>query len=198
MFFIVAIFSVVFFNYQTVENYDRDTTALEKIQKRIEAAGQIWWVINDEHQVSEQLRWDKFTDNLIEGNDKFDQGMNQLMNEVVPGKILNSWRSSENRGRSLANGFPAIGYYYFGYFGVIMLLIITGTIIIIIKNDILSSFISGDILSFLFIGPILELVIRMVAQGDINLFFEGRTLAIVFAYITYGLMKRAMIRSKTL
>ncbi|ENB7662531.1 hypothetical protein ABIN12_001269 [Enterobacter cloacae] len=191
LFFIVGIFSVIFINYQTVENYDRGTTAIEKIQKRIEAAGQVWWVINDNRQVPEEIRWDKFTQNFSTGNDKFDQGMNELMNVVVPTKILDEWRSTENRGRSLANGFPAIGYYYFGYTGVTIFLIIFGCIIIIIKRDILASFESGDVLSFLFLGPILELIIRVVAQGDINLFFEARTYAIFIAYMAYGLMKKA-------
>nr|WP_276590500.1 DUF6418 domain-containing protein [Enterobacter quasiroggenkampii] len=120
--------------------------------------------------------------------------MNELMNVVVPSKILDEWRSTEDRGRSLANGFPAIGYYYFGYTGVTIFLIIFGSIIIAIKRDILASFESGDVLSFLFLGPILELIIRVVAQGDINLFFEVRTYAIFVAYMAYSIMKKAVVR----
>ncbi|EOR5047291.1 DUF6418 domain-containing protein, partial [Escherichia coli] len=174
------------------ENYDKGTSALDKIEKRIEAAGQIWWVINDQKQVDAQFRWDKFIDNFSDKNDQYAQGMNQLMNEVVPANILDTWRSADDRGRSLANGFPAIGYYYFGYIGVVGFLIAFGLIVILVKRDILSSFKSGDILSFLFLGPILELVIRVVAQGDINLFFEGRTYAILFAYTFYGFIKKAV------
>lgn len=193
---IIAVFSLVFVNYQTVENYDSGTTALEKIEKRVEAAGQIWWVINDESQVSDGFRWDKFTANLVGDDNRFDQGMNQLMNEVVPDKYLNSWRQSDERGRSLANGFPAIGYYYFGYFGVAVFMSLLGSAIILIKKDILTSFVSGDVFSFLFIAPLLELVIRVVAQGDINLFFERRTYAILIAYSIYGVVKRMMVRMK--
>lgn len=195
LFLVVGIFTLVLINYQTVENYDSDTTALEKIEKRIEAAGQIWWMINDQSQVSETFRWDKFVNNFKSG-DKYSQGMNQLMNEVVPEKSLSSWRDFDDRGRSLANGFPAIGFYYFGYIGVIILTIILGSAVILIKKDILTTFESGDILSFLFIGPILELIIRVVAQGDINLFFETRTYIIFIAYIFYGLVKRSMMRNK--
>ncbi|MBX9043621.1 hypothetical protein HCG99_06295 [Enterobacter ludwigii] len=115
------------------------------------------------------------------------------MNVVVPPKTLDEWRSTEDRGRSLANGFPAIGYYYFGYTGVTIFLVIFGSIIIAIKRDILASFESGDVLSFLFLGPILELIIRVVAQGDINLFFEPRTYAIFIAYMAYSLMKKAVV-----
>lgn len=192
LFFVVGIFSIIFINYQTVENYDSGTSAIQKIQKRIEAAGQIWWVINDQSQVPEQVRWDKFTQNLSSDNNKFDQGMNELMNVVVPPKTLDEWRSVEDRGRSLANGFPAIGYYYFGYTGVTLFLIVFGCIIIAIKRDILASFESGDVLSFIFLGPILELIIRVVAQGDINLFFEARTYAIFIAYMAYSFMKNAV------
>ncbi|HFW4749247.1 TPA: DUF6418 domain-containing protein, partial [Escherichia coli] len=193
IFLIISIFTIIFINYQTVENYDKGTSALDKIEKRIEAAGQIWWVINDQKQVDAQFRWDKFIDNFSDKkNDQYAQGMNQLMNEVVPANILDTWRSADDRGRSLANGFPAIGYYYFGYIGVVGFLIAFGLIVILVKRDILSSFKSGDILSFLFLGPILELVIRVVAQGDINLFFEGRTYAILFAYTFYGFIKKAV------
>ncbi|MCU6279891.1 DUF6418 domain-containing protein [Enterobacter quasiroggenkampii] len=193
-FFVIGIFSIILINYQTVENYDSSTSAIQKIQKRIEAAGQVWWVINDNNQVPEKIRWDKFTQNFSADNSKFDQGMNELMNVVVPSKILDEWRSTEDRGRSLANGFPAIGYYYFGYTGVTIFLIIFGSIIIAIKRDILASFESGDVLSFLFLGPILELIIRVVAQGDINLFFEVRTYAIFVAYMAYSIMKKAVVR----
>ncbi len=191
---VIGLFSIIFINYQTVENYDANTTALEKVQKRVEAAGQIWWVINDESQVSDHFRWDKFTENFVGNNNKIDQGMNQLMNEVVPDKYLNSWRDSGERGRSLANGFPAIGYYYFGYVGVISFMLFLGAAVIFIKKDILTSFVSGDIISFLFIAPLLELVVRVVAQGDINLFFESRTYAILIAYSMYGVIKKMMAR----
>ncbi|HBC9087574.1 TPA: hypothetical protein KE767_002540 [Citrobacter koseri] len=193
---VFGLFTIIFVNYQTVENYDVNTTALDKVQKRVEAAGQIWWVINDESQVSDRFRWDKFTENFVGNDNKFDQGMNQLMNEVVPDKYLSSWRESGERGRSLANGFPAIGYYYFGYAGVVVFMFLLGSAIILIKKDILTSFVSGDIISFLFIAPLLELVIRVVAQGDINLFFEPRTYAILIAYSIYGLIKKMMVRMK--
>lgn len=193
---VFGVFSIIFINYQTVENYDANTTALDKVQKRVEAAGQIWWAINDENQVSDHFRWDKFTENFAGNNNKFDQGMNQLMNEVVPDKYLSGWRESSERGRSLANGFPAIGYYYFGYVGVIVFMLLLGSAIILIKKDILTSFVSGDIISFLFIAPLLELIIRVVAQGDINLFFEPRTYAILIAYSIYGVVKKVMARRK--
>ncbi|MDI9800224.1 DUF6418 domain-containing protein [Citrobacter koseri] len=193
---VFGLFTIIFVNYQTVENYDVNTTALDKVQKRVEAAGQIWWVINDESQVSDRFRWDKFTENFVGNDNKFDQGMNQLMNEVVPDKYLSIWRESGERGRSLANGFPAIGYYYFGYAGVVVFMFLLGSAIILIKKDILTSFVSGDIISFLFIAPLLELVIRVVAQGDINLFFEPRTYAILIAYSIYGLIKKMMVRMK--
>lgn len=193
---ISGVFFIIFINYQTVENYDSGTTALEKIEKRVEAAGQIWWVINDENQVQNTIRWDKFIRNFEEGNNILDKGMNQLMTEVVPADILNVWRAPDARGRSLANGFPAIGFYYFGYAGVVAFLIIIGVIIILIKQSILASFRSGDVLAFLFIGPILELIIRVVAQGDINILFEKRAYVIVIAYIIYGVVKSLMIRPK--
>ncbi|EHG7583946.1 hypothetical protein J5Y39_004232, partial [Citrobacter sedlakii] len=174
------------------------TTALEKIQKRVEAAGQIWWSINDNNQVPEKDRWDLFLKNFYESSDKYERGMNQLMNVVAPPKYLNAWRSEDSRGQSLANGFPAIGYYYFGYTGIVILILVVGTIIILIKKDILSSFESGDILSFLFLGPLLEVIIRVTAQGDIYLLFEKRTLVIVIAYILYSLLKSLIYRAKPL
>lgn len=195
---IFSVFSIIFINYQTVENYDAKTTALEKIQKRVEAAGQIWWSIKDNNQVPEKDRWDLFLKNFYESSDKYERGMNQLMNVVAPPKYLNAWRSEDSRGQSLANGFPAIGYYYFGYTGIVILILVVGTIIILIKKDILSSFESGDILSFLFLGPLLEVIIRVTAQGDIHLLFEKRTLVIVIAYILYSLLKSLIYRAKPL
>nr|WP_256353779.1 DUF6418 domain-containing protein [Aeromonas sp. sif2433] len=124
--------------------------------------------------------------------------MNQLMDEAVPNNILNAWRQQDTRGRSLANGFPAIGFYYFGYVGVIVFIMVLGGIIIFIKKDILAAFESGDVISFLFIAPIMELAIRVVAQGDIYLFFEKRTYAIIFSYVLYGVIKDLMVRAKSL
>ncbi|RXJ11587.1 DUF6418 domain-containing protein [Lelliottia nimipressuralis] len=194
---VCGLFGIIFINYQTVENYDSKTTALEKVQKRVEAAGQIWWTINDNNQVSQRIRWDLFLKNFNEDGDKFERGMNQLMNVVAPAKYLSAWRSDTSRGQSLANGFPAIGYYYFGYTGIILLILTVGSLIILIKRDVLSSFESGDILSFLFLGPLLEVIIRVTAQGDINLLFEKRTLVIFIAYIVYSLSKGFLIRVKT-
>lgn len=193
---VLGLFSIIFINYQTVENYDAKTTALEKVQKRVEAAGQIWWTINDNSQVPEKNRWDLFLKNFSEDGDKFERGMNQLMNVVAPAKYLNAWRSDASRGQSLANGFPAIGYYYFGYAGIVLLILIVGCIIIFIKKDILSTFESGDVLSFLFIGPLLEVIVRVTAQGDINLLFEKRTMVIIVAYLLYGLLKGLIFGSK--
>jgi len=193
---IFGVFSIIFINYKTVENYDVKTTALEKIQKRVESAGQIWWMINDNNQVPEKFRWDLFLNNFNENGDKYERGMNQLMNVVTPPKYLNAWRSNDSRGQSLANGFPAIGYYYFGYTGIVLLILIVGCIIVLIKKDILATFESGDVLSFLFLGPLLEVIIRVTAQGDINLLFEKRTFAIIIAYILYSVLKRLNFRSK--
>lgn len=193
---IIAVFSIIFINYKTVENYDAKTTALEKIQKRVEAAGQIWWTINDNDQVPEKVRWDLFLKNFSDDGDKFERGMNQLMNVVAPPKYINAWRSDASRGQSLANGFPAIGYYYFGYPGIVLLILIVGCIIVLIKKDILLTFESGDVLSFLFLGPLFEVIIRVTAQGDINLLFEKRTLVIVIAYMLYGVLKRLIFRAK--
>lgn len=191
-----GLFSLIFLNYQTVENYDSGTTPLEKIVKRVESAGQIWWMINDENQVKNKIREDKFLDNFVMDDNPFNKGMNQLMTEVVPGSILDVWREPGARGRSLANGFPAIGYYYFGYAGVIAFIFILGTVIVLVKKDILSSFESGDVISFLFIGPILEIIIRVIAQGDINLFFEKRAYAIFICYMIYGAAKNFLFRWK--
>lgn len=195
VFFTSLIFIIILFNYQTVENYNQSTTALEKIEKRVESAGQIWWTINDENQVDVKSRFDEFIDNF-KSSPEIMKGMNQLMNEVVPANILNEWREPGARGRSLANGFPAIGYYYFGYIGVIGFIILLGSMIILIKKDILAAFESGDVLSFLFIGPLLEVIIRVVAQGDINLFFEPRTYVIVIAYMVFGSIKQMTLRKK--
>ncbi|MBV7413742.1 DUF6418 domain-containing protein [Aeromonas sp. sif2433] len=198
IFLLGSLFSLILFNYQTVENYDNQTTAIEKIEKRVEAAGQIWWVINDESQVDSKLRMDSFLRNFRMEDNNIGKGMNQLMDEAVPNNILNAWRQQDTRGRSLANGFPAIGFYYFGYVGVIVFIMVLGGIIIFIKKDILAAFESGDVISFLFIAPIMELAIRVVAQGDIYLFFEKRTYAIIFSYVLYGVIKDLMVRAKSL
>lgn len=195
LFFTSLIAIVIFFNYQTVENYNQSTSALDKIEKRIEAAGQIWWAINDEAQVDVKYRVNDFFANFSSNPDKL-KGMNQLMTEVVPAKILNEWRSPDARYKSLANGFPAIGFYYFGYVGVVLFIFLIGFLIIFIKKDILSSFESKDVLSFLFLGSLLEVVIRVVAQGDINLFFEFRTYIIVFAYALYSIIKNLSLEVK--
>lgn len=196
LFLFGGVLSLILINYQTVENYDHQTTAVEKIEKRVEAAGQIWWVINDEDQVESRFRVDSFLRNFRGESSPFEKGMNQLMNEAVPSKTLDAWRQQDSRGRSLANGFPAIGFYYFGYIGVIVLIVALGSVIIFIKKDIIAAFESGDVLSFLFIAPIFEITVRVVAQGDIHLFFEKRTYVIITAYMLYGMVKRLMIRAR--
>lgn len=196
LFLLISVFLLVFINYKTVENYNHKTTAIEKIKKRIESAGQIWWTINDIKQVKNEIRIKKFIKNFDLEEPNVNKGMNQLMDEVVPREILSIWRKPGARGRSLANGFPAIGFYYFGYIGVMILLIIIGKIVIFTKKEVLEIFESGDVLSFLFIAPIIEIVIRVVAQGDIQLFFEKRFYIIVIAYLLYELLKYIIIKVK--
>lgn len=185
--FIILLTTILVINYKTVENYDEHTNAFQKIEKRIESAGQIWWVINDKNQTKNKIRFYEFLDNF--GKDNNYKGMNQLMNEVVPKDILSVWRAPGARGRSLANGFPAIGYYYFSVSGTLILVCLVGIIINFLLKKILQIIRSNDLLAFLFIGPILEVIIRIVAQGDIGLVFEKRFMIIILAYIMYFLLK---------
>ncbi|MFQ2377039.1 DUF6418 domain-containing protein [Aeromonas caviae] len=182
---------LILFHYSSVENYNKDTSDTEKLYTRVVAAGQIWWYISDPQKIENKTRIKEFFYNFY-GDDDYKKGMNQLMNEVVPAKYLRQWRSNDNnRGRSLANGFPAIGYYYFGYVGALFITVVIGYLVFVSKKLVLSFSKSGDIVSFLFLGAIIEILIRVVAQGDIYLLVEARACFIWLLFSLYLLIKFA-------
>jgi hypothetical protein len=189
--FFIFIFIVIAYAYQKTENYNKETTSFEKIIERIESAGQVWWYFNDSNQIEAKYRHDKFLDNFNIKKSKFEKGMNQLMTEIIPKEKLVELRKEGARYYSLANGngFPAIGYYHFKYFGVFLLIFITGYFIYKIKIFVLKACLSDDILSFLFLAIILEVTARIVAQGDIQLLLEKRTVFVLLLMGSYKIIK---------
>lgn len=192
--FFICSFSLLFIAYKKYENYNKSTTPIEKIVKRFEAAGQIWWFFSDSKQIKPDYRLDKFSDNFNVNKSNFDKGMQQLMTEIVPKHKLEIWRQKGARYQSLANGFPAIGYYHFNILGCIILICIIGTFIQYLKKFILRACVSDDIFSLLFLSVLLEVSTRIVAQGDIQLLLEKRTIAIVALIIMYKFIKLVVKR----
>lgn len=186
----IFLFGIIILGYSTNENYNYKTTAIEKIEKRIESAAQIWWYINDKNLMERRYRIDKLLYNLNPQKSEYEKGMNQLMNEIVPKKFLNEWRKNGARGRSLANGFPAIGFYYLGYLGVIILILIIAYLVQNNKRKLLYSYCTKDFIELFFIITIIESLIRIVAQGDIQIFFQKRFIIILFFYISYSFIKK--------
>lgn len=187
--FFICSFSLLFIAYKKYENYNKNTTPIEKIIKRFEAGGQIWWFFSDSKQIKPQYRFDKFINNFNVKKNNSEKGMQQLMTEIVPKYKLNIWREKGARYQSLSNGFPTIGYYHFRYTGCFLLIIIIGFFIQQLKKMIQKACLSDDIFSLLFLSILLEISSRIVAQGDIHLLLEKRTIVIAILLFSYKFIK---------
>ena len=193
--FLISSLSLLYIGYKKYENYNKKTTPIEKIIKRFEASGQLWWFFTDSNLISQEYRFDKFTDNFNFKKSKFDKGMNQLMTEVLPKDKLKELRKPGAKYYSLSNGFPTLGYFHFGYLGAFSFVVLMGIFIKKLKSLVLKSSLSNDVISLFILSFFLERSVSIVAQGDYYLFFTKRMLIVIILAIIYKLFLKLGVKN---
>lgn len=195
---IVCFLVLVFIQY--VRQFDGVSAAIGTFEQRIAAQAEVWWGVYEDSQVHGAFRADEVEDELeiisitgISDDLRVNGGIWKLMRVVMPYDYFQMYVDNSTR---LTSSTQATLYYYFGFPGMLIGMLVLALFYYFVINSAVSAFERGSIFEGILAVYLIRIMHGVITMSDFSDLFYWRSLLVIAFLILLAMMRAMSMRKR--